>query len=55
MKSRAADQQPAAEQFVELFEDFRRGLLQDRDAHRDVGLQLGLELREHAPACSGDM
>ena len=37
----AGDQQPAAEQLVELLEDFRRGLLQDRDAHRDVGLQLG--------------
>ena len=38
------DQQPAAEQLVELFEHFGSGLLQDRDAHRNVGLQLGLEL-----------
>src|ERR1700681_1535328 len=35
----AADQQPAPQQFVELLEDLGRGLLQDRDAHRDVALQ----------------
>ena len=43
----AGDQQPAAEQLVELLEHFGSGLLEDRDAHRDVGLQFGLELREH--------
>ena len=37
----AADQQAAAEQFVELLQHFRCGLLENRDAHRDFGLQFG--------------
>ena len=46
-KVRAADEQAASEQFVELFQHFRCRLLQNRDAHRDFGLQFGRQRREH--------
>ena len=52
-KIRAADQQSAAEELVELLEHFRGGLLQNRDTHRDFGLQLRLARRQHGARLFG--
>ncbi len=50
---RAAHEQPASEQFVELFQNFRCGLLQNRDAHRDFGLQVRRQRGKHRAGLFG--